>query len=190
MADSGFHLLYIIVARCACLVNVSTQEVDMGYTKLMEIINYYVSLIGGIFLAIMTSITFAQVIARYVFYNAMAWPEELGQFLFVWIAYLGCCKNMHEDAHLKVEAFIMIFNDRTQHIFKIITLVITILFCVLIIYNGTYMAIEVSESGQQAMTMPIPLVLVWFVIPVCFAITALQGVMLIMKHIDALKRSR
>lgn len=159
----------------------------MGYTKLMEKINHIVSLTGAIFLAVITVVTFAQVIARYVFHNAMDWPEELSMFLFVWLAYLGCCKNMHENAHLRVEALVMLFSKKVQLILNIITLLITIGFSLFIAYNGALMAIEVSESGQEAMTMPIPLALVWSVIPVCFTITALQAVMLVIKRIEDLK---
>ena len=158
----------------------------MSYMKLMEKINHIVSIAGAMFLAIITLVTFAQVIARYIFQSAMDWPE-LAMFLFVWLAYLGCCKNMHENSHLRVEALVMLFSKRVQLIINIITLIITVCFSLFIAYNGALMAVQVSESGQEAMTMPIPLALVWSVIPVCFTITALQAIMLVIKRIEDLK---
>ena len=57
----------------------------------------------AIILGLMTMITFANVIARYVFNSNLLWALELTVFLFAWLVLLGMSYAVKTVAHLGVD---------------------------------------------------------------------------------------
>jgi C4-dicarboxylate transporter DctQ subunit len=58
----------------------------------------------AVILGLMTLITFANVIARYVFNSNFLWALELTVFLFAWLVLLGISYAVKKNAHLGVDA--------------------------------------------------------------------------------------
>jgi TRAP-type C4-dicarboxylate transport system permease small subunit len=54
----------------------------------------------------MVTIVAAQIFLRYVMGHPFVWADELANWLFVWVIYLGASVLVHKDAHLKVEIVI------------------------------------------------------------------------------------
>src|SRR5262245_26388634 len=44
-----------------------------------------------------------QVMLRYFFHAPLPWPEELSQFLLVWISFLGMYAAIRRNQHIKIE---------------------------------------------------------------------------------------
>lgn len=60
------------------------------------------TLIAGI-LGLMTALTFANVVARYVFESNILWALEMTVFLFAWLVLLGSSYAVKKHAHLGVD---------------------------------------------------------------------------------------
>ncbi|KIC10016.1 C4-dicarboxylate ABC transporter substrate-binding protein [Leisingera sp. ANG-M1] len=60
----------------------------------------------ALLLGLMTAITFANVIARFVFNSNILWALELTVFLFAWLVLLGASYAVKVHAHLGVDAII------------------------------------------------------------------------------------
>ena len=60
----------------------------------------------AIILGLMTLITFANVIARYIFNSNILWALELTVFLFAWLVLLGVSYCVKHSAHLGVDILI------------------------------------------------------------------------------------
>jgi len=54
-------------------------------------------------MAVMTTLVFVNVIARYVFNFSIIWAEEVSQYLMIWIAYLGAGLALREGRHVALE---------------------------------------------------------------------------------------
>jgi len=54
-------------------------------------------------MAVMATLVFANVIARYVFNYSIIWVEELTQYQMIWITYLGAGLALREGRHVAVE---------------------------------------------------------------------------------------
>ena len=69
--------------------------------------------IGLIFL------TLFQVLSRYIFTVPIAFSEEVGRFLFIWISFLGAAIVMKKNAHIRLDllqgryllAFILFYSS-------------------------------------------------------------------------------
>jgi TRAP-type transport system small permease protein len=59
-------------------------------------------------MAVMTTLVFINVVARYLFNSSIIWAEEISQYLMIWIAYLGAGLALREGRHVALE----ILHDR------------------------------------------------------------------------------
>jgi TRAP-type C4-dicarboxylate transport system permease small subunit len=56
-----------------------------------------------IMMAVMATLVFVNVVARYVFNFSIIWAEEVSQYLMIWIAYLGAGLALREGRHVALE---------------------------------------------------------------------------------------
>jgi TRAP-type C4-dicarboxylate transport system permease small subunit len=61
-----------------------------------------------IMMAVMSTLVFVNVVARYAFNFSIIWAEEVSQYLMIWIAYLGAGLALREGRHVALE----ILHDR------------------------------------------------------------------------------
>ena len=90
------------------------------------------TLIGGI-LGLMTAITFANVIARYVFNSNILWALELTVFLFAWMVLLGASYAVKVGSHLGVDVVLMSAGPRTRKLIGMFSVACCIVFSFLLL---------------------------------------------------------
>jgi len=57
----------------------------------------------AVFLAVMISLVFMNVVARYVFNVGFVWSEEIARLCFIFIVYLGSIEAMRDNRHLMID---------------------------------------------------------------------------------------
>jgi len=75
--------------------------------RISKIIDGIEELIVASLLGVMTLITFANVISRYVFNTNILWALEVTVFLFAWMVILGASYALKKSAHLGVDVLIL-----------------------------------------------------------------------------------
>lgn len=90
------------------------------------------TLIGSI-LGLMTAITFANVVARYVFNSNILWALELTVFLFAWMVLLGASYAVKVGSHLGVDIVLMSVSPRTRKLIGMFSVSFCILFSFLLL---------------------------------------------------------
>ncbi|GLQ36141.1 C4-dicarboxylate ABC transporter permease [Amylibacter marinus] len=76
----------------------------------------------ALLLGIMTVLTFANVVARYVFVSNIFWALELTVFLFAWLVLLGASYAVKKTAHLGVDALVnMASPERRRTLALVVT---------------------------------------------------------------------
>jgi len=83
-------------------------------------------------LGIMTMLTFANVVARFLNLNIL-WALEATVFLFAWLVLLGASYAVRINAHLGVDVIINIVSPALRRTFGIITIIVCILFSVFLL---------------------------------------------------------
>ncbi len=71
-------------------------------------------------LGIMTLITFANVVSRYVFNSNILWALEVTVFLFAWMVILGSSYALKKSAHLGVDVIINLVSETKRRIIGLI----------------------------------------------------------------------
>lgn len=88
-------------------------------------------------LGLMTVITFANVIARFVFNSNILWALELTVFMFGWLVLLGASYAVKKHIHLGVDAILNMVSPPVRKVMALISVACCILFSLLLL-KGAY----------------------------------------------------
>jgi len=105
-------------------------------TRLARAINELEETLIALLLGLMTLITFANVIARYVFNSNILWALELTVFLFAWLVLLGVSYCVKTTAHLGVDVVLNIVSPGARKMLSLLSVACCIAFAVLLLIGG------------------------------------------------------
>lgn len=125
-------------------------------------------------LAAMTLITFAQVIARYVFNYSFVWALELTTFIFGGLIFLGMSYGVKKGAHIGVDALVRILPTSTARIVAIIATLLCLLYAGIVFTGGWIYVNKMYQIGILAQDIPIPQWVPRVVMPLGFALLFLR----------------
>lgn len=95
----------------------------------------------AIVLGVMVLVTFANVIARYVFNSNLLWALETTVFLFAWLVLIGASYCVKKNAHLGVDVFVRMLPPATQRAITLFAGLLCLVFACLVLYGAwTYWA--------------------------------------------------
>ncbi|MCA0921760.1 TRAP transporter small permease [Pseudooceanicola nanhaiensis] len=87
----------------------------------------------ALILGLMTLITFANVVARYVFNSNILWGLEATVFLFGWLVLLGASYAVKKNAHLGVDAIVDMCPPHVRRVLSLIAVAVCIAFSLLLL---------------------------------------------------------
>jgi len=90
----------------------------------------------AIVLGLMTIITFANVIARYVFNANILWALEFTVFLFAWLVLIGASYCIKINAHLGVDVVINVVSPATRRVLAIVAIIACLAFSALLMIGA------------------------------------------------------
>ncbi len=90
----------------------------------------------AICLGLMTLITFANVIARYLFNSNILWALELTVFLFAWLVLMGASYAVKKHIHIGVDVVINAVTPSTRRILALIAVSACLAFSILLLIGS------------------------------------------------------
>ena len=90
----------------------------------------------AICLGAMTLVTFANVVARYVFEANILWALELTVFLFAWLVLMGMSYGVKKHVHIGVDVVINAVSPGTKRVFAIIAIILSLIFSVMLLIGS------------------------------------------------------
>ncbi|MGB0961012.1 MAG: TRAP transporter small permease [Halocynthiibacter sp.] len=110
----------------------------------------------SILLGLMTLITFANVVVRYVFNSNILWGLELTVFLFGWLVLLGASYAVKKGSHLGVDVIINMVNPSLRRVLGLISVGICIAFSFLLLKGAwDYWANFANLPGTEGRWFPL-----------------------------------
>jgi TRAP-type C4-dicarboxylate transport system permease small subunit len=118
---------------------------------------HFEEVLGALFLAIMVSVSFVNVITRYVLKFSMAFTEELTLYLFVWITLLGVSLAFREGANIAVSVLYNRFGKGVRKFLFLLSAACSITFFAFFFYFGVLEVMDEVNMGvaTEAMEMPV-----------------------------------
>lgn len=113
-------------------------------------------IICAIALAFMTVLTFANVVARYVFSASFSFSEEITTYLFVLLSLIGSASAARRKAHLGFTALVDLFSAGVKRAIAIMSYTLAFLFSSALFYYGINMVMSQMRRGQVTAGMQWP----------------------------------
>jgi C4-dicarboxylate transporter DctQ subunit len=93
------------------------------------------TLIAG-FLGLMTLLTFANVVFRYVLNDNILWALELTVFMFAWMILVGASYGVKRQFHIGVDVVINMAPKRLRKVYALISVSMCLLFSILLLIGS------------------------------------------------------
>ena len=118
----------------------------------------------AIILGLMTLITFANVIARYILNTNILWALEATVFLFAWLVLLGVSYCVKTTAHLGVDAVLNLVSPATRKVMTLIAVACCLVFTLMLLKGSwDYWWLFASKrSFLEVNDVPMPAFLQFF----------------------------
>lgn len=87
----------------------------------------------AVLLGVMTVVTFANVVARYVFNDNLLWALEVTVFLFAWLVLLGASYCVKKNLHLGIDIVVNMLSPRGRKVMALIAVSACIIFSLLLL---------------------------------------------------------
>jgi C4-dicarboxylate transporter DctQ subunit len=125
-------------------------------------------------LAVMTLITFCQVIARYFFNYSFAWALELTTFLFGGLIFIGMSYGVRVGAHVGIDVIVRRLGGRAARNVAIVATLLCLLYAGIVLVGGWIYVNKMYEIGILAQDLPVPQWIPRLVLPVGYALLMLR----------------
>lgn len=103
---------------------------------------------------VMVAVTFAQVLARFVFNDPISWSEEVARFLFLWITLMGASHAVAFGKHFCVDFLISRFPPNLQKVTAWFAALCVFAFAAIMIYYGWSVTMRTCFQVSAALEMP------------------------------------
>jgi len=124
----------------------------------------------ALLLTVMTLITFAQVVMRYVFNYSFVWALELVTFLFGGLIFLGISYGVRVGSHIGVDALIKTLSPARARAVGAIAAILCMAYAAIVFVGGWIYVGKMVEIGIEAQDIPIPQWVPRLVLPLGFAL--------------------
>ncbi|MCF8468763.1 MAG: TRAP transporter small permease [Sneathiella sp.] len=109
---------------------------DHGHQRRRSSIDRLEETLIAIMLGLMTLITFANVVARYVFNDNILWALEATSILFAWLVLFGVSYCVKVTAHLGVDAIVNLVSPPWRKILTLVGVACCIIYSLLLLKGG------------------------------------------------------
>lgn len=107
-------------------------------------------------LAVMTLVTFGQVIARYVFNYSFVWALELTSYLFGFLIFIGMSYGVRVGSHIGIDALVKALKPGAARIVGGAAALLCLVYALIIFYGSWQYVAKMYEIGIMAEDLPIP----------------------------------
>ena len=114
-------------------------------------------------LGIMTLVTFANVVARYVFNANILWGLEVTVFLFAWLVLIGASYGVKKSFHIGIDVVVQMLPPALKRVVTLIACAACVLFAALLLKGAwDYWSPFIGRRAfYETDDIPVPFFLVW-----------------------------
>lgn len=123
---------------------------------LKKLFDHFEEALGAVVMAVMVTLTFINVVTRYVIVYPLAFTEEITISMFVWVTLLGISIAFRKNAHLAVTFFYDLGSPTIRKIFYFIATAMSIVFFSMLIWLGGIHVLDEMELGVTTDALAIP----------------------------------
>jgi TRAP-type C4-dicarboxylate transport system permease small subunit len=155
-----------------------------GLGRLNDVVCWLGKHLSWVLVAAMTAVVLAQVVARYIFNNPLAWTEEAAIFAMIWMTFLVAPIAYRTGGNVAIDVIRDLFKGRWQAVVQIVlNLLVVLLLIVLlrqsILYVGRGMGSVVASLGIRSAWL-------YIIMPIGVAGMLLVGIEIVLRAVRGL----
>lgn len=151
---------------------------------MLKMLNHIEEFLSSALLALMALVITVQVIFRYFISYSLAWPEELGRFLFIAVVYIGSSYVEQQDRHLAITVLRTNGGAWCRKWLPVVVNCISIAFSGLMAVWGFQMVEFMYDTQQMASAIDMPMYVVYAAIPLGMAGMAIRSAINLVKNLS------
>ena len=128
----------------------------------------------ALLLALMVTISFVQVINRYVLGTGFTWALELVTYLFAWLVLFGVSYGIRTGAHIGIDVLVRQFPHNLRRIIGLIGVLACCAYCIIMLVGSAGYVYKLYEVGIQAQDLPIPRWVPFIMLPIGLSLALLR----------------
>jgi len=128
----------------------------------------------ALILGVMTTLTFVQVVLRYVFNTGFLWALEANFYLFAWLVLIGLAYGVRERAHIGVDAAVRLFSPPTRRILGLVVVALALLYGALMMYGSVAYIDRLMIIDIEAEDIPVKRWILSLCLPIGFALLLIR----------------
>lgn len=125
-------------------------------------------------LAAMTLVTFAQVVARYVFNYSFTWALELTTVLFAWMIFIGIPYGVRVGSHIGVDAFVNLLGAKAGRAVGAVAAALGIAYAAILLVGSWNYVAKMHEIGIMSEDLPVQQWVPRAILIFCFGLLVLR----------------
>jgi C4-dicarboxylate transporter DctQ subunit len=125
-------------------------------------------------LALMTILTFLQVVLRYAFNSGLVWSLEATTYLFAALILFGMSYGVRTQTHIAVDLVIRRLPRRAAKIVNLVAILACLSYALLMLYGSAVFVDRLMILGNHARDIPLPKWLLTVTMPLGFTLLAFR----------------
>ena len=122
-------------------------------------------------LIVIVAVVFANVVARYFFSSPLHWSDEVAQFLFLWLSYLGALAALMAGRHYSVPNLIDMLPGKARSAAATFSDLVVLAMLIVLVWYGWELMNRLSFQTSLALQLPVSYV--YLALPLTSALMAL-----------------
>lgn len=138
--------------------------------RLLRAVNQLEEFLLAVLLAVMTLLTFIQVVLRYVFNSGIFWSLEATTYSFGALVLIGMSYGVRTRTHIAVDLFVRRMPKTVRRYVRILAIVACLVYAMLMLYGSSVFVDRLYALGNMARDVPAPKWLLTATMPLGFAL--------------------
>lgn len=143
--------------------------------KIDKALSGFEDYLTGFLLLSCTIVLFVNVVLRYFFHSATQWAEEAIRYAIVWVTFVGGSICARKGSHVGIDIFAQAMPPFGKKLVLCAGQVAAGVFMAACTYLGWRIFMMVVQTGQKSAAMLMPMSIVYFSMPLGFALTTVQS---------------
>lgn len=127
-----------------------------------------------VMLALMTLVTFLQVVMRYGFNSGYSWALELTTIFFAVMIFAGASYGVRVGAHIGVDALVKRLPSAPRRVISVFVVLLCLLYTGLVIYGSWVYVSTMKTIGVELDDLPIQIWMVRSILPLGYVLLAFR----------------
>lgn len=158
---------------------------EMSFTDIIDQqvnrVSHILKIFSIIFLSISVSITFINVVLRYVFKSPIFWADELATLSLIAMVFLPLAFVEKTSGHLQVTALLLILGKNQKLFCEYLRVIASIFVGMYVVLYGFPLVYQNYLMSIKTIALKVPTALTFSVIPIAFLAVTIVNILVLIK---------